>query len=70
MKNNFLPICLQGNYRDSLGEFGNKWHGMFGAERVNSNLHCFVLLHVYIHVQNILFTLQNNYPAQGETPPI
>ena len=36
MKNKFLPICLQGNYRDSLGEFSNMsyMYDMFGAERV------------------------------------
>ena len=33
MKNKTLPACLQGNYRDSLGEFSNMSHGLFGAER-------------------------------------
>ena len=32
MKNIILPICLQGNYRDSLGEFSNTSYGAFGAE--------------------------------------
>ena len=35
MKNKILPICLQGNYRDSLGEFSDTLNGAFGAERVN-----------------------------------
>ena len=30
MKNNILPTCLQGNYRDSLGEFSNMLYGMLG----------------------------------------
>ena len=34
-KNKILPTCLQGNYRDSLGEFSNTSYGVFGAERVN-----------------------------------
>ena len=33
MKNKILPTCLQGNYRDSLGEFSNTSYGVFGAER-------------------------------------
>ena len=28
-----LSTCLQGNYRDSLGEFSNILHGEFGAKR-------------------------------------
>ena len=36
MKNKILLTCLQGNYRDSLGEFSNKSYGVFGAERVNT----------------------------------
>ena len=35
MGNKILPICLQGNYRNSLGEFSNTSHGVFGAETVN-----------------------------------
>ena len=34
MKNKFLPTCLQGNNRDSLGEFSNTSHGELGAGRV------------------------------------
>ena len=36
MKKEIHPTCLQGNYRDSLGEFSNMsyMYGMFGAERV------------------------------------
>ena len=34
MKNKILQTCLQGNYRDSLGEFSNTSYGVFGAERV------------------------------------
>ena len=34
MKNKILPICLQGNYRDGLGEFNNKSYGVLGAKRV------------------------------------
>ena len=30
-KNKTLPTCLQGNYRDSLGEFSNTSYGVFGA---------------------------------------
>ena len=32
MKNKILPICLQRNCRDSLGEFSNTLRGVFGAE--------------------------------------
>ena len=35
MKNKIVPTCLQGNYKDSLGEFSNRSHGVFGAKRVN-----------------------------------
>ena len=29
IKKKILPICLQGNYRDSLGEFGNRaWRSL------------------------------------------
>ena len=34
MKNQTLPTCLQGNYRDSLGEFSNMSYGMIWAGRV------------------------------------
>ena len=34
MKNKILTTCLQGNYRDSLGEFSNTSYGVFGTERV------------------------------------
>ena len=35
MKNTILPTCLQGNYRDSLGEFSNiTTYGVVGAEMV------------------------------------
>ena len=34
MKNKILPICLQGNYRDSLGESSNTSFGLVGAARV------------------------------------
>ena len=39
MKNKILPTCLQGNYRDSLGEFNNTRmsYGMFRAERVGKS---------------------------------
>ena len=37
MKNKILPICLQGNYGDSLGEFNNMSYGVFEVERVNLN---------------------------------
>ena len=30
MKNKTLPTCLQGNHRDSLGEFGNASYGVLG----------------------------------------
>ena len=32
MNNKILPICLQGNYRDRLGEFSYTSYGVFGAE--------------------------------------
>ena len=35
IKNKILQTCLQGNYRDSLGEFSNTSNGVFGAEMVN-----------------------------------
>ena len=38
MKNKFLPTCLQGNYRDSLGEFSNTSYGTLEAERVKGLL--------------------------------
>ena len=34
MKNKILPTCLQGNYRDGLGEFSNMSFSAFGAEGV------------------------------------
>ena len=34
MKNKNLPTCLQGNSRDSLGEYDNTSYSMFGAEGV------------------------------------
>ena len=34
MKHKILPTCLQGNSRDSLGEFSNTSHGVCRAERV------------------------------------
>ena len=37
MKNKILPICLRGNYGDSLGEFSNKSYGVVGAESVKAN---------------------------------
>ena len=33
MKSKILPTCLQGNYRDSLGEISNSY-GMFGVKSV------------------------------------
>ena len=30
MKNEYLAICLQGHYGDSLGEFGNTSNGVVG----------------------------------------
>ena len=34
MENKILPTCLEGNYRDSLGEFSKTSYSVFGAERV------------------------------------
>ena len=34
MKNEILPTCLYGNYRDSLGEFDNMSDGVFRDEKV------------------------------------
>ena len=39
MKSRILPNCLQGNYRDSLGEFSNTSYGVFEAERVKVETH-------------------------------
>ena len=34
MKNKILPTCLQGNYRDSLGEFNNtSAYGVFEVDK-------------------------------------
>ena len=46
MKNKILPTSLQGNYRDSLGEFNNTSYGVFVAKRVKQNrlMHDDVLL--------------------------
>ena len=38
IENKILPSCLQGNYRDSLGEFSNTSYGVFGAESVNAKV--------------------------------
>ena len=35
MEKQILSSCLQGSYRDSLGEFSNASYGVFRAERVN-----------------------------------
>ena len=35
MKIKILPTCLQGNYRDSLGELSNTSYGGFEADRFN-----------------------------------
>ena len=35
MKHKILPTCLQGNIRDSLGEFSNISYSMLGADRDN-----------------------------------
>ena len=35
MKNEIFTVCLQGRYRDSLGQFSNTSCGVFGAERVD-----------------------------------
>ena len=45
MKNKILLTCLQGNYRDSLGEFSNMSYGVFMAERysISKVLQCSVL---------------------------
>ena len=34
MKNKILSTCLQGSYRNSLGEFSNTSNDVLGAERV------------------------------------
>ena len=31
MKNKILPTCVQGNYRDSLGEFSNMSDGVLAS---------------------------------------
>ena len=38
MKNKILPTCLQGNYRNSLGEFSNTSYGVVGAERIKKTV--------------------------------
>ena len=37
MKKKILPTYLQGNNRDSLGEFSNMSYGVFGGEWANNN---------------------------------
>ena len=38
MKNRDLPTCLQGNYRDSLGEFSNtSLRGVLGLRGLNQS---------------------------------
>ena len=32
MKNKIFPTCLQGNYRESLGEFGNISYSVLGLQ--------------------------------------
>ena len=44
MKINNLPTCLQGNYRDSSGEFCNTTYGVFVAGRVRH----FVIFKIFI----------------------
>ena len=36
MKNKILSTCLQGNYRDSLGEFSNTSNRVLRAESVKT----------------------------------
>ena len=36
MKNQILSTFLQGNYKDSLGEFSNTSYGVFGASVLHS----------------------------------
>ena len=40
MKNKILPTYLQGNYRDSLGEFSSISYDIFGAEIIKRNPIC------------------------------
>ena len=49
MKNKILPICLEGNYRGSLGEFSNTLHGVLGADRVKEtpNVHAWQAFVIY-----------------------
>ena len=48
MKSKIVPTCLQGNYRDSLGEFSNTSYGIYWAERVNACMFCVLSITVYI----------------------
>ena len=59
MKNKILQTCLQGNYRDSLGEFNHISYGVFGAKRVKW------MTSIVVH--NIVFTIVNlvQNPRQG-----
>ena len=38
LKNKIFPTCLQGNYRERLGEFSITSYGVIEAERVTSKL--------------------------------
>ena len=44
MKNKTLPTCLQGNYRDSLGEFSNTSYGMFVADHERFRLRFIIVI--------------------------
>ena len=44
MKNKTLPTCLQGNYRDSLGEFSNRSYGMFVADHERFRLRFIIVI--------------------------
>ena len=44
MKNKIHPTCLQGNYRDSLGDFSNISYGVFWGGRGLSGLTAVKLL--------------------------
>ena len=63
MKNKTLPTFLQGNYRESSGEFSNTSHGVFGAERVN--VPCFLISTVLVSAPSETFFIT---PPHYKTP--
>ena len=61
MKNKILPTCLQGNYRDSLGELNSTSYTVLWAERVYT-VHLLILRntsHTHCNLIPRLFSLSS-----------